>query len=108
METLKIGIYSYHYYQEYGCIPENYIRTHYSGNYNRWLSQTTCFRCHKIGHIRKNCPTRSKAPNSKFDKGKIEVEHIRNEMNRTWKKKDVESTSNREGITSPNGHTSSN
>ena len=53
------------------------------------VSQTTCFSCHKIGHIRKNCPTRSKAPNFEFDKGKVDVEHIRNEMNKTWKKKDV-------------------
>ena len=66
---------------------------------------------HKTGHINKHCPTRSKAPNSKFDKGKIEVEHIKSEMNKTWKKKDVENTSNGEGITSPNGssdHTSTN
>ena len=66
---------------------------------------------HKIGHVRKNCPTRSKAPKSKFDKGKIEVENVRNEMNKTWKKKETESTSNGEGITSLNessDHTSSN
>ena len=95
--------YSYHYCQEYGHIPENYIRTHFSGDYKRWLSQTTCFSCHKTGHIKKNCPTSSKAPISKFDKGKIEVEHIGNEMNMTWKKKCTETTSNVEGVTSPNG-----
>ena len=103
--------YSFHYFQQYGHVPKNCIRTQFKGNYQRWLSQTTCFSCHKNGHIRKNCPTRSKAPKSKFDKGKTEVEHIRNEMNRTWKKKDTESTSNGEGITSPNGssgHISSN
>ena len=65
--------------------------------------------CQKIGHVRKNFPTRSKAPKSKFDKGKTEVENVRNEMNKTWKKKGTECTSNGEGITSPNGssgHTS--
>ena len=61
--------------------------------------------------ISENRPTRSKAPNYEFDKGKTKVEHIRSEMNRTWKRKDTKSTSNGEGITSPNGssgHTSSN
>ena len=61
--------------------------------------------------MRKNCPTRSKTPKSEFDKGKIEAENIKNEMKKTWKKKDTESTSNGEGITFPNGssyHTSSN
>ena len=99
---------SYHYCQEYGHIPENCIKIHFSGNYNRWVSQTTCFSCLKNGHIKKHCPTRSKAPNSKFDKGKskVDAEHIRGEM----KKRDGCSTSNG-GITSPNrssGHTSSN
>ena len=66
----------------------------------------------KIGHIRKYCPTRSKAPNPKFNKGKgkVDVEHIRGEMNKTWKRRDGSNTSNG-GITSPNrssGHTSSN
>ena len=103
---------SCHYYQEYGYIPKNYIRTHFSGNYNRWLSHTTCFSCLKIGHISKYCPTRSKAPNSEFNKGKgkVDVEHIRGEMNKTWKRRDGNSTFNG-GITSPNrssGHTSSN
>ena len=105
--------YSCHYCQEYGHIPKNYIKTHFGGNYKRWLSQTTCFSYHKIGHISKHCPTRSKAPSSKFDKGKGEtdIENIKKKMNKTWKKKDAESTSNGEGITSPNGssgHTSSN
>ena len=84
-----------------------------SGNYKRWLSQTTCFSCHKTSHISKHCPTRSKAPSCEFfkGKGKVDVEHIKNDMNKTWKKKDASSTSNGEGITSPNGsgdHTLSN
>ena len=98
--------------QEYGHIPENCIRRNFGGNYNRWLSQTTCFRCLKIGHINKYCPTRSKAPNSEFikGKGKVDVEHIRGEMNKTWKRRDGNNTSNG-GITSPkrsSSHTSSN
>ena len=53
------------------------------------------------------------APCCEFDKGKgkANVEHIRDEMNKTWKKKDDCNTSNGEDITSPNGlgdHTSSN
>ena len=104
--------YSYHFCQEHGHILENCIRTHFSGDYKRWLSQTTCFSYHKTSHINNHCPTRSKAPNSEFDKGKgkVDVEHIRKKMNKTWKKKDVGSTLNGEGITSPNGssgHTSS-
>ena len=103
---------SCHYCQEHGHISENYIRTHFSGNYNRWLSQTTCFSCLKIGHICKYCPTRSKTPNFEFNKrkSKVDVEHTRGEMNKTWKKRDGCYTSNG-GITSPNrssGHTSSN
>ena len=41
---------------------------------------------------------------------KVDVEHIRAEMNRTWKRRDGANTSNG-GITSPkrsSGHTSSN
>ena len=103
---------SCHYCQEYGHIPKNYIRTHFSDNYNRWLTQTTCSSCLKIGHINKFFPTKSKAPNSKFNKGKakVDVEHIRGEMNRTWKRRDGDNTS-KGGITSPkmsSGHTSSN
>ena len=105
--------YSCHYYQEYGHVPENYIRTHFKSDYRRWLSQTTCFSYLKTGHISINCPTRSKEPNNEFNKGKgkVDVEKIRDEMNKTWKRKEDCSTSSVEGITSPNGsddHTSSN
>ena len=37
--------------------------------------------------MRKNFPTRSKAPKCKFDKGKTKAENVKNEMNKTWKKK---------------------
>ena len=49
--------------------------------------------------------------NLNLTKAKKKVENIKNEMNKTWTKKDTESTSNGEGITSSNGssgHTSSN
>ena len=64
--------------------------------HNRCLSQTTCFSYLNTDHIRKRYPTRSKAPNCEFEKGKVkaDVEHIRGEMNKTWKKKDGCSTSN--------------
>ena len=103
--------YSCHYCQEYGHIPKNCIKTHFKGNYSRWLSQTTCFSCLKTGHIRKDYPTRSKAPKFESNKENTEVRNIKNEMNKTWKKKETESTSNGEGITSLNessDHTSSN
>ena len=103
--------YSCHYCQQYGHIPENCIRTHFKGNYSRWLSQITCFSCHKTGHVRKDYPTRSKAPKFEANKEKIEVNNVKNEMNKTWKKKETESTSNRQGITSLNessDHTSLN
>ena len=103
---------SCHCYQEYGHTPKNCIRTHFKGNYSRWLCQTTCFSCLRTGHINRNCPTRSKAPSSEFNQGKekVDVEQIRGQMNKTWKKKDECNTSSA-GITSPNGssdHTSSN
>ena len=65
-----------------------------------------------IGHISRYCPTRSKETSCEFDKGKvkIDIENIKDEMNKTWKKMDGCNTSNG-GITSPNrssGHTSSN
>ena len=44
--------------------------THFSGNYNKWLTQTTCFSCLKIGHIIQYFPTKSKVPSYDFDKGK--------------------------------------
>ena len=102
-----------HYYQEYGHIPKNYIRTHFRSDYKSWLSQTTCFSCLKTGHISRNCPTRSKAPSCEFNKGKgkADIENVRDEMNKTWKRKEDCSTSSADGITSPNGsgdHTSSN
>ena len=43
--------YSCHYYQGYGHIPENCIRKHFRGNHSRWLNETTCFSCHKTGHV---------------------------------------------------------
>ena len=101
-----------HYCQEYGHVPKNYIRKHFKGNYSRWLIRTTCFSCLKTGHINRNCPTRSKAPSFEVNKGKekVDVEHIRVEMNRTWQRRDGGRTSNGE-ITSPkrsSDHTSSN
>ena len=75
------------------------------------MSQTTCFSCHKTGHVRKDYLTRSKGPKFESDKEKIEVSNVKNEMNKKWKKKEIENTSNREGITSLNessDHTSSN
>ena len=56
-------------------------------------------------HISQYCPTNSKAPSCELDKGKgkTDVENDRNEMSKTWKKKGDCSTSNGEGITSPNG-----
>ena len=53
------------------------------------------------------------APSCEFNKGKgkTDIKNVRNEMNKTWKKKEDYSTSSGEEITSPNGsgdHTSSN
>ena len=103
---------SCHYCQEYGHAPENCIRTHFRGNYRRWLSETTCFSCLKTSHISRNYPTRSKAPSSEFnqEKTKVDVECIRGKVNKTWKRNDECITSSAE-ITSPIGssdHTSSN
>ena len=61
---------SRHYYQEYGHVPENYIRTHFRENYSRWLRQTTCFSCLNTRNISRYCPTKAKAPQSKANKGK--------------------------------------
>ena len=33
------------------------MRTHFRDNYNRWLSETTCFSYLKTGHVSKNYPT---------------------------------------------------
>ena len=76
---------SCHYCQEYGHIPQNYIRTHFKGNYKRWLSQTTCFGCFKTGHVSRNCPTKAKAPKIEVNKGKekVDEENIRIEMKKT-------------------------
>ena len=103
---------SCHYYQEYGHVPQNYIRTHFKGNYSRWLNQTTCFSFLKIGHVSRNCQTKKKAPKTEVNTGKekVDVEHIRVEMKKTWKRRDGPSTSNG-GDTSPkrsSDHTSSN
>ena len=48
----------------------------------------TCFSYLKTSHINKNFPTRSKAPSCEFDKGKCkeDVEHIKDEMNKTKEK----------------------
>ena len=77
---------SCHYYQEYGHVPQNCIRTHFKGNYNRWLNQTTCFSCLKTGHVSRNCPTKAKAPKTEVNKGKekVDVEHIKADMKKTW------------------------
>ena len=82
--------YSYHYCQEYGHVPENCIRTHFSGSYKRWLNQTTCSSCLKTGHISRYCPIRSKEPSCEFNKGKgkEDIENVQNKMNKTWNRKD--------------------
>ena len=61
--------------------------------------------------MRRDCPTRSKAPKFESNKEKTKVNNVRNEMKKKWKKKEIENTSNGEGITSLNessDHTSSN
>ena len=94
---------SFHYCQEYGHKPQNYIRTNFNQNCNRWLNQTTCFSCLKTGHVSRNYPTKVKAPKTKVNKGKekVDVENIREDMKKTWQKIDGASASNGE-ITSPN------
>ncbi len=69
------------------------------------FGQIKYFSCLKISHISRYCPTKSKARSCEFDKGKgkEDVENVRNEMNKIWKKKEDCSTSSGEGITSPNG-----
>ena len=101
-----------HYYQEYGHVPQNYIRTHFKKNYRRWLSQITCFSWLKIWHVRKYCPTKAKETKPEVNKGKekVDVEHIRAEMKRTWQRRNGSNTFDK-GVTSPkrsSDHTSSN
>ena len=50
----------------------------------------------KTRHVSRNCPTKAKAPKVEADKckGKIDEEHIRIDMKKTWQKRDVPSTSN--------------
>ena len=76
---------SCHYCQEYGHIPQNYIITHFKGNYNRWLNKTTCFSCLKTRHVSKNFPTKVKAPKTEVIKGKekVDVENIKVDMRKT-------------------------
>ena len=77
---------SCHYCQEYGHVPQNYIRTHFKGNYSRWLNQTTCFNFLKTRHVSRYCPTKAKAPKIEVNNGKekFDVEHIRADMKKTW------------------------
>ena len=69
------------------------------------MSQTTCFSYLKTSHISRNCPTQSKAPSSEFKKGKenVDVENVRDKMNKTWKKKEDCNTSSSDEVTSSNG-----
>lgn len=60
--------YNFHCCQEYGHVPNSCIRINFRSNYNRWLSETTCFSCLKTGHVSKNCPTRSPAPSNETRK----------------------------------------
>lgn len=68
--------------------PKNFIRTDFRGNYNRWLSETTCFSYLNTGHVSKNYPTRSLASSNGKNKGKekVNVEKVKVQMNKTWKK----------------------
>ena len=68
--------------------------------------------CSKTGHVSRNCPTKVKAPKTEVNKGKekVDEEHIRTDMKKTWQKRDGSSSSNG-GVTSPkrsSDHTSSN
>ena len=69
------------------------------------MSQTTCFSCLKIGHINRYCLTRSKAQSCEFDKGKGKenIEHIRDEMNKTWKRKLIATHQMENGSLNPVG-----
>ena len=103
---------SCHYYQEYGHVPQNCIRTHFRGNYSRWLSQTTYFSCLKTRYVSKYCPKKAKEFKIEINKGKekVDVEHIKVEMKKTWQSIYGPSTYSG-GITSPkrsSNHTSSN
>lgn len=58
--------YNYHYYGEYGHILENCIKTHFRGNYKKWLNgEIVLFSCLKVGHINKKCRTRAPTPNNR-------------------------------------------
>ena len=53
----------------------------------------------------RNYPTQSLAPRNEFRKGegKVDVEKVRIQMNKTWKKKEDCSTSNPNEVTLSNG-----
>ena len=66
----------------------------------------------KTGHVSRNYPTKVKAPKTEVNKGKekVDVENIKADMKKTWKRRDGSSSSNG-GVTSPKrsrDHTSSN
>ena len=65
----------------------------------------TFFSCLKTGHVSRNCPTRSPAPRNEFykDKEKVNVEKVKVQMKKTWKKKEDFSTSSLDEVTSSNG-----
>jgi hypothetical protein len=104
--------YSYHYCQEYGHIPKNCTRTHFRGNYKRWLNEIVFFSCHKLGHVKRNCPTKAPTPSNANNKGKdqVDAEQVKRKMNAIWRKKEECSANNESEVTSSSGssdHTTS-
>ena len=59
------------------------------GHTSKVVESNHMFQLFEDYHISRYFPTKSKAPSCEFDKGKgkEDVEHIKDEMNKTWKKK---------------------
>ena len=74
------------------------MRLHFGGRpENSKNIVMTCYHCHKVSHLGKNCKYRASTPKQEDIKGKskVDVEEVRNQMGKTWWKKTEESeTSN--------------
>lgn len=84
--------YNCHYYGKYGHIGENCLKTHFRGKSKSWMNASmVCYRCNKIGHLKKYC--RSPIPRNDQSMNEDISEKLRNQMNKTWKKKEEGSIS---------------
>ena len=88
------------------------MKTHFRGKSKSWMNGSmVCYKCNKVNHLKRDC--RSPMSSNVTNQNEDIYEKLRNQMEKTWRKKEQENSSEATTltITQSNGsgdHTSSN